>query len=78
MLARRGLGIYLNGGSSHQVIAVGYREGAMERWIVTCDPNRPRREGFLHLPPGALHWRDQSGGDWRGYFVSSYTPESAP
>jgi hypothetical protein len=73
-----GLGIYLNGGASHQVIAVGYREGAQERWILTCDPNLPRREGFLHLPPGALHWRDQAGGDWRGYFVSAYSPGSPP
>lgn len=73
-----GLGVYLNGGASHQVIAVGYREGAQERWILTCDPNSPRSEGHLHLAPGQLHWRDQFGGDWRGYFVSSYSPGNPP
>jgi hypothetical protein len=73
-----GLGVYFNGGASHQVIAVGYREGARERWIITCDPNLPRREGCLHLEPNALHWKDQQGGDWRGYFASSYSPKPAP
>lgn len=73
-----GLGVYFNGGASHQVIAVGYREGARERWILTCDPNSPRHEGFLHLEPNALHWRDQANGDWRGYFASSYSPKPAP
>lgn len=71
-----GLGIYLNGGASHQVVAVGYREGAQERWILTYDPNSPSTEGYVYLAPANLHWRDHLGGDWRGLFVSSYTPRA--
>lgn len=73
-----GLGIYLNGGASHQVLATGYREGGQERWIFTYDPNVPSSESHLLLAPGSLHWSDRLGGDWRGFFVSSYTPKTPP
>lgn len=71
-----GLGIYLNGGSSHQVVACGYREGAVERWIITYDPNNPSADSYVHLAPGRLHWDDELGGDWRGFFVEAYTPKT--
>lgn len=80
-----GLGVYLNGSASHQVVAAGYREGGSERWIITYDPNAPARRSVLHLRKGAKHWRDyrvdKHGNllpDWRGYFVSSYVPMSPP
>lgn len=73
-----GVGIYLNGGASHQVVGVGYREAAQERWILTYDPNNPRSESYLHLAPGALHWSDELGGDWRGFFVSAYQARNPP
>lgn len=73
-----GLGIYLNGGSSHQVVAVGYREGARERWIYTYDSNNPNAESYVHLGPDRLHWDDEQGGDWRGFFVESYSPKQPP
>lgn len=73
-----GLGVYLNGGASHQVVALGYREGAQERWLHTYDPNFPGAEGYVHLAPGQLHWSDELGGDWRGYFVEGYTPATPP
>lgn len=73
-----GLGTYLNGSASHQVVAVGYREGARERWILTYDPNNRRAEGWVHLPPNALHWWTQEGREYRGFFVSGYNPAPPP
>jgi len=52
-----GMGIYLNGSASHQIVACGYREGKNERWIITYDPNYPSRVSALHLRSGAKHWR---------------------
>lgn len=78
MPAPIGVGIYLNGGASHQVVALGYREGAQERWVLTYDPNNPNAESYLHLAPGRLHWSDELGGDWRGFFVEGYTPKTPP
>jgi hypothetical protein len=79
-----GLGLYMNGASSHQVVGTGYQEGAQERWIWTYDPDWPGSEGYVYLPPGQLHWQDEireqdpNWPTWRGFFVSDYTPQSAP
>jgi hypothetical protein len=79
-----GLGVYLNGTSSHQVVATGYQEGAKERWIWTYDPDDRNQQAYVHLPPGALHWRDELKAidpkwpDWRGFFVSEYHPKKPP
>lgn len=73
-----GLGVYFTNGTSHQVVACGYREGAGERWIVTYDPNNPAAEGFVHLRRGGLHWFTQDGDEYRGFFVSAYGAQSPP
>ncbi|MFT3776245.1 MAG: hypothetical protein QM820_63685 [Minicystis sp.] len=74
-----GLGVYLQGGNGHQVVACGYREGKRERWILTYDPNNRNARGYVHLRRDGLHWFTQEAGkEFRGFFVSAYTPKSPP
>lgn len=69
----------INATSSHQVVAVGYREEDSGARIVLCwDPNYRVRDSEIRLDPGAGSWQGPADERWRGWFVETYTPAAPP
>ena len=63
--------------NAHQVVAVGYRHGAVDRFIRVYDPNEPGRFCELWVSEDNDVAED-NGKQWRGFFVEEYKPATPP
>ena len=66
-------------GNDHQVVAYGYEEQGPETCIFIWDNNHPLVESMLRFKtaydPGDHAVRHSDGSQWRGWFVSAYSPQ---